>query len=730
MRVLLMCNLKTYFFCSVFLFLVFGFSASKGELKQSLSSIESGQGDVKKYARFISRDAAMKRVLKLSKGTPDRERTERLLNDLDWDIGVSQIRFIGNPMAGRVGEARVRAQLPFKLEKGDRITLRYHWSQNPRYQIEDAQGTSFVSLLGNNNLELQYFHRSGVDGGLDSLSSVVGFKVGSQPLNEGSEISFRISNLRLPFLVQSDFDLPIYIEKKGFLELKIPSNGFGIEPSETERISISVPSIVGLDEKFQASLRFEDKYGNLSQSNFFDLDILANGIFKKRFQTEENPAVISDLSFDSAGLNFIEARTGGGGLRAKSNPTLVGPYKERIVWMNFGPRTKISEGVLSESEINIATQGKYDIVSPVDHELYIFQPVSNRALRERGTLRNSFLEYEYSLNKFINVATPERTSRLRFQKADRLNLVQTFSGGSYYPWVLDRFARHGYQVGVLGSQFSLKHRKFENAIFSAVVLEENSSLIDALSSGSTYVAVDSKIILLNKSKNLSMGNQRLLEVEVVSNESIEEVQLYKNGALINTYQTENIETGKYNLELYSSSQPFSPVSSRPRNQREWLGRIKTSSGSLVAQQKNGWMVKQVGVDTVDFFTETHGLVKRLPFEITDFVQGTEIEILIAEGVESPNWLPVDRLPSQTPQDRFLISLGEMNSGASRTTRVNGYDDMVKVLPRRKALDRVVTYSYTDRSVPKLGDYYYFMARDEKGALAVSSPIFVGTEIIE
>ena len=123
-------------------------------------------------------------------------------------------------------------------------------------------------------------------------------------------------------------------------------------------------------------------------------------------------------------------------------------------------------------------------------------------------------------------------------------------------------------------------------------------------------------------------------------------------------------------------------------------------------------------------------MKRLPFEITNFSQETEIEILIAEGIESPNWLPVDRVPSQTPQDRFLIALGEMNNGALRTTRVNGYDDRVKVLPRRKALDRQLTYSYIDRSVPKLGDYYYFIARDEKDAIAVSSPIFVGGEILE
>ena len=151
---------------------------------------------------------------------------------------------------------------------------------------------------------------------------------------------------------------------------------------------------------------------------------------------------------------------------------------------------------------------------------------------------------------------------------------------------------------------------------------------------------------------------------------------------------------------------------------------------LIAKQKNGWRIKQLGPDTLEFFTETHGLAKRFPFEISGYSEETEIEILIAEGFESPNWLPVDRYPSQTPPDRFLMPLVEINNGAKRTTRVRGYDDTVEVLPKRKAFSRVITYTFADRSVPRLGDYYYFIVYDEKGGAAVSSPNFVGSEILE
>ena len=141
-------------------------------------------------------------------------------------------------------------------------------------------------------------------------------------------------------------------------------------------------------------------------------------------------------------------------------------------------------------------------------------------------------------------------------------MVQIFSGASYYPWLLDRFASNGYQVGVLGSQFSLKTTKFENSIYSAVVIDEGSTFAEALTSGSTYVSVDSKIILLNKFKNLSVEDERVLEVDVISGAAIEKIDLYKNGFLINTYENEGLSV--YICVVYGTMCYFSVFFTRNR----------------------------------------------------------------------------------------------------------------------------------------------------------------------
>ena len=75
-----MSNLKQSVFWGLFPCLVFSFSASKGELKQSLNSIESGQSDVEKYGMFISQDAAMKRILRQRGRSQKRKNRTALKN--------------------------------------------------------------------------------------------------------------------------------------------------------------------------------------------------------------------------------------------------------------------------------------------------------------------------------------------------------------------------------------------------------------------------------------------------------------------------------------------------------------------------------------------------------------------------------------------------------------------------------------------------------------------------
>ena len=73
--------------------------------------------------------------------------------------------------------------------------------------------------------------------------------------------------------------------------------------------------------------------------------------------------------------------------------------------------------MLYQAEINNLSQGKYDLVIPVDHQFYSLQQIPNRAGREKGTLRNSFIEYEYSLNKLISVVAPEQNVAIKIPES-------------------------------------------------------------------------------------------------------------------------------------------------------------------------------------------------------------------------------------------------------------------------------------------------------------------------
>tara|TARA_B100000700_G_scaffold316658_1_gene406598 strand:- start:625 stop:1089 length:465 start_codon:yes stop_codon:yes gene_type:complete len=153
--------------------------------------------------------------------------------------------------------------------------------------------------------------------------------------------------------------------------------------------------------------------------------------------------------------------------------------------------------------------------------------------------------------------------------------------------------------------------------------------------------------------------------------------------------------------------------------------MRLVNGSVSVSEGSGWKVKQRDSNRVDFLTYTHGLKKKLSFSVEDWDEDTEIELVVGAGVESLNWLPRDRLPSETPAERYIVPLAEARDGALRISRVKGYEDTIEIKPATKVLGNRVTYSFRDSSKAKIGDYYYFIAYEEGGAVAISSPSFVG-----
>jgi hypothetical protein len=73
----------------------------------------------------------------------------------------------------------------------------------------------------------------------------------------------------------------------------------------------------------------------------------------------------------------------------------------------------------------------------------------------------------------------------------------------------------------------------------------------------------------------------------------------------------------------------------------------------------------------------------------------------------------------------MIPVAELQRTAVREYEVSGYRDRITAQYAAVPQADHVSYAYTDRDEPRIGDYYYFLVDLADGSWAASSPVFVG-----
>ena len=206
----------------LFLFVVVLWSVRLlAEKEGSIAGLSKGQLP-SAYSTFLVRDPAMRRVLELSKNKAAVQKTLAFLQSTEAVLGSSRTIISGVAEAGEIADVVVSYILPFDLNRFDLITIRQHWIKKQKLQIDEPSSPGYVSLLDNSDFKLSYFNRSGVYGGLDSVARVVGFRVAEDIVPAGTEVKFLVSALELPHQALTRFELPLFLEKDGLVEIKIP----------------------------------------------------------------------------------------------------------------------------------------------------------------------------------------------------------------------------------------------------------------------------------------------------------------------------------------------------------------------------------------------------------------------------------------------------------------------------------------------------------------------------
>ncbi len=642
----------------------------------------------------------------------------------------AELSLSDEPVAG----AEVDVQLSFipsvALRVGTEIALRQHWRHESRLQHDDPGAAGYLSVIGLGDAEPVWLEITGVQSDPGSSLPVPGYRTSRQDIPAGTEVLVNISDLTLPLVADHDFSIGVYIKQPGQSEFEISASPMAIQPAEFDRIRVTARSLVRPGEDIDVRVRMEDAFGNLVENRSLSLDLRVNGAFRQRVELDQSVDKVSGVSFDVPGVYRIELRSGGGGIRALSNPIHVGNHAAELLWVDFGPASLASSGYLDHDRLVGRGAGYYDLVIPADDESS--PAIESGSKGERITIRtlaspDGVVRLSSSSGSLLDVVRPEQVSDLRRRTLETLSLVQVVAGSGHHLWLGKKVAGLGFPVGFVGSGNSLNYQGKFPTVHTAV-LTESKDWFDAMRRGNTYVSIGERIIVLPMTRSLGMNEERIIGFEVVAGGAIDAVTLYKNGTPLDVRQGNRLEDGTYELAVSSDSFPFSEVLSQPRNAREWVGYIASREAAVTASDAEYWLLNaQPGKRRVDFMTKTHGTTNRLTLNVSEMTPDTVLEVGIAKGFEDAAWLPDDRLPQATPMKRFLLPLSEVDSGAERRLEIAGYSDRLTIQPEREPLTEANTYTYRyqDRSAPRKGDYYYLIVRQQDGAIAYSPLVFTG-----
>lgn len=361
------------------------------------------------------------------------------------------------------------------------------------------------------------------------------------------------------------------------------------------------------------------------------------------------------------------------------------------------------------------------------------------------------LNKQYDPEDVLVIPHAHQAGDWRLSDAKLERMAEITSGHGTFEFFGNRYLQNGFEVGFVGAGDNhVGHpgytvRNAQQGGLAGVIAPKNTpaDIFTALRGRSAYATTGERIIMdvqLNgqgMGKRLPESNERKVTAQVMGTSPIESVDLIKNGNVI--FQKRYASVSSFDshvfveVKLDSDSEVFSRAN--PRGPRPWRGSIEVKGARLVNLRTPAFL--NPANDTVERDPKnpnriaisllTRGRGKGLVLELDGAGSATQIEVQIRESREragSPG--PRDHPLAVLPAENLTFTLGNMTGGRDlRQFNVEKNIDSieVQVLPAGLALDQA--FEYSDHDDPKPGDYYYVRVVQVDGAMAWSSPFWVG-----
>lgn len=656
----------------------------------------------------------------------EREPTNpELLKWADWLVNspdrLGRIEYVNEPLlAGEQRDFQIRFTSGIDLPVGTEVVVLPPWQSgadlqatNPGsanylqlasgdLQIASGEQTQFSPLAVSAPVPFARWYEGGV---------ILAHRIADGAVLRGDEIVFRISALQLPGKAGS-FYLPVGFRLPGDkVFVSGPRVELSIRPNRTEQVELIAPSRLGRNQEADITLVLKDRFGNSATSNLPSFDVLVDGNFFGRVAPTAAETSITGVSFTAPGTYQVEVRTGGGSLRAVSNPIVVQSGNRQIGWQDVSP------------EVVLGTEDEFARSSFA---------LSRNSLKAGGA--SLVLEGANGLS----VAVPYLPTDDRGLDSNKFSSVQIVAGDSQYEWFANRLLRAGYRLGFVGGSFS-PLRTLEPNLRTGRTALLGFDPLASLEQGSTYATTGAKIVLHATVNGGTQGQRqpRSTEREIIGwvngTGPLDRIELIKNGQLLATRSVAgDLESRVLKVSLRSSSVPVKGQRDLPRNGREWIGFVRSGESNLTLHSAPGFSnpsrqgIAQNGPNRVDFITWTHGGFSSFLVALDELNQDQVIELSLRGGMEDNDIQPLLRKPAALPATRLMIPLFELGNGpVSRYVEVAGYQDEVRFELINPEAPDFAEFRFNDVTPYGEEDYYYVRVLQQDDEVAWSSPVFVG-----
>ncbi|NJN50932.1 MAG: hypothetical protein HC809_03250 [Gammaproteobacteria bacterium] len=268
---------------------------------------------------------------------------------------------------------------------GGIIVARHFMADQGEFQTTDAAGDGYVTIQSTNasvRFAADSVPVTGMHGGFRGAADALRFRIAEGELVKDDTLTITYGDrsgggggLRMPTFSSDRMPFPLYVMlEAGGDQLSLPIQPVQVVGTRVAGVHGFAPSVVRPGETFELSVRAEDAFYNRATGPLPGWHVFANGERLRDIPAGGDAIIVlSDLRFDTPGVQRISIRSVDGSILGVANPILVSADAPRVFWGDTHGHSGFAEGIGTPERFMTWARddARLDFVTHSEHDIWM-----------------------------------------------------------------------------------------------------------------------------------------------------------------------------------------------------------------------------------------------------------------------------------------------------------------------------------------------------------------------